>query len=226
PGPASVPSALRSWRKWILLGVASTMPCFTPGQVRVVETGSARLVGSSEAMRSSRVIRSIAVRVTVWLWAYELWVASAFSCACEKLKIVPIVMMVSPLPASTSMVEKPRQRLRPSLARTGATVGFLAVDSVIGVTRSREPEQPWCHPKWPDRPWRNAALCTVRMTRTALGRANGATGLQSCRSCPSSRERCRCASSGTHHPDEGGLMAVTVKRITLWRADVDNQPGV
>src|SRR5436309_3291058 len=88
------------------------MPCFTPGQVRVVETGSARLVGSSEAMRSSRVIRSIAVRVTFWLWAYELWVARAFSCACEKAKTVPMVMSVSPLPASTSMVERPRQRLR------------------------------------------------------------------------------------------------------------------
>src|SRR5206468_2332130 len=61
------------------------------------------------------------------------------------------------------------------------------------------------------------------VTRPALRRADWDCGRTP---PPPSRERRRCASSGGTPPGrKGGLMAVTVKRITLWRADVDNHPG-
>src|SRR4030095_5432066 len=41
---------------------------------------------------------------------------------------------------------------------------------------------------------------------------------------PVFRAHARCATSAPN--TRGGLMALTVKRITLWRREVENQPGV
>lgn len=62
------PSPFKSCWKRMVSGPTSRMPFWKPGQHALAVGGRAFPLGSRVAMRNSRPSRSMAVRVTVWLW--------------------------------------------------------------------------------------------------------------------------------------------------------------